>query len=163
MKKTSTLSNDNLFYKKSRGLLEVALWMQEQENGVSIKDMMETLKVSRRTAIRIKDSIKNWFPQIQEMIGENKMKYWSIPSGTIALRTATDPKPVRDTFQTKLEDLFNLAKKEGYKKLTDKQVMIAYYGKYTTQNKTDRKTLSEIREGLSKLQSPYKELIDKNE
>ena len=66
MKKTSTLSNDNnLFYKKSRGLLEVALWMQEQDQGVSINDMMETLKVSRRTAIRIKDSIKNWFPQIQ--------------------------------------------------------------------------------------------------
>lgn len=65
MKKNVTQSNDNnVFYKKSRGLLEVALWMQDQDEGVSINDIMSMLKVSKRTAIRIKDSIINWFPEI---------------------------------------------------------------------------------------------------
>ena len=66
------------------------------------------------------------------------------------------------TFNDKLQMLLFLGKKAGYRKLTDKQIVIAYYGKYTTKDSTDQKTLKEIREGLSKVKSPFKELIDFN-
>lgn len=161
MRKKYTQSNNN-FYKKSKNLLELAMSMQDNEDGVSIQDIMESLNVSKRTAIRIKDSIKSWFPQTKEIRGSHNSKKYTLPSGTISIRTVTDNSPTKDNFQTKLEALFDLAKKSGYNKLTDKQVMIAYYGKYTTKDNNDRKTLSEIKEGLNKLKSPYKELIDHN-
>lgn len=164
MKKNAIQSNnDNIFYKKSREFLEIAFKMQTEDQGISIKDIMETLNVSKRTAVRVKDSIKDWFPKLQELHGPHNSKRWYLPKDSITFKTVMDSSPQKDVFQTKLENLFDLAKESGYNKLTDKQVMIAYYGKYTTQDKTDRKTLSEIREGLSKLQSPYKELIERND
>ena len=69
-------NNNNVFYKKSRGLLEVALWMQDQDGGVSINDIMSMLKVSKRTAIRIKDSIINWFPEIYAVNVQHNKKKW---------------------------------------------------------------------------------------
>ena len=87
MKKNVTQSNnDNVFYKKSRGLLEVALWMQDQDGGVSINDIMSMLKVSKRTAIRIKDSIINWFPEIYAVNVQHNKKKWIMPKGTITLK-----------------------------------------------------------------------------
>ena len=52
----------------------------------------------------------------------------------------------------------------GYNKLTSKQITIAYYGKYTTKNNKDCKTLSEIKTGLSNIKSEVcKNLIDFND
>ena len=164
MKKNVTQSNDNnVFYKKSRGLLEVALWMQDQDGGVSINDIMSMLKVSKRTAIRIKDSIINWFPEIYAVNVQHNKKKWIMPKGTITLKSVSDSDMTKDRFQTKLEELITLANKAGYQKVTPKQLVIAYYGKYTTQDNNDRKTLSEIRTGLSKLSSEYNKHIDFND
>ena len=86
MKKNVIQSNDNnVFYKKSRGLLEVALWMQDQDGGVSINDIMSMLKVSKRTAIRIKDSIINWLPEIYAVNVQHNKKKRIMPKGTITV------------------------------------------------------------------------------
>lgn len=160
MKRSGTQLNKNTFYKKSRGLFEIALWMQNSEKGVSILEIMQKAKVSRRTAIRIKDSLKEWFPQIQETKSQYNIKRWSIPKGTIDYNQYTSQK---DIFQTKLEELISLANKYGYSKVTPKQLMIAYYGKYTTQDASDRKTLAEIEEGIKKLPLNFSSQIDSNE
>lgn len=65
------------------------------------------------------------------------------------------------TFDDKLRMLLLLGKKSGYNKLTSKQITIAYYGKYTTKNNKDCKTLSEIKTGLSNIKSEVcKNLIE---
>ena len=46
-----------MFYQKTQKLLEMSLWMQNAENGVSITDIMQKFKVSKRTAIRMKDMV----------------------------------------------------------------------------------------------------------
>lgn len=60
----------------------------------------------------------------------------------------------------KLEMLITLGTKAGYDKLTDKQLVVAYYGRYTTKDHNDCKTLSEIKEGMKRLQSPFKDHIE---
>jgi len=68
-----------MFYEKTQKLLEMSLWMQNSENGVSINDIMEKFGVSKRTAIRMKDMVKIQFPQIKEITGAHNTKRWLIP------------------------------------------------------------------------------------
>lgn len=68
-----------MFYEKTQKLLELALWMQNAEDGVSIADIMDRFKVSKRTAIRMKDMVKEQFPQIKEISGPHNTKHWYIP------------------------------------------------------------------------------------
>ncbi|MBO6289025.1 MAG: WYL domain-containing protein [Alphaproteobacteria bacterium] len=68
-----------MFYQKTQKLLELGLWMQNAENGVSIADIMQKFKVSKRTAIRMKDMVKEQFPQIKEINGAHNTKRWYIP------------------------------------------------------------------------------------
>ena len=72
-----------MFYQKTQKLLELALWMQSSEDGISITDIMERYTVSKRTAIRMKDMVKVQFPQIQEISGAYNTKKWYIPRGTL--------------------------------------------------------------------------------
>ena len=72
-----------MFYQKTQKILELGLWMQNAENGVSIADIMKKFAVSKRTAIRMKDMVKEQFPQIQEINGAHNAKKWFIPQGTL--------------------------------------------------------------------------------
>ena len=72
-----------MFYQKTQKLLEMSLWMQNAENGVSIADIMQKFKVSKRTAIRMKDMVKEQFPQIKEISGAHNTKRWYIPQGSL--------------------------------------------------------------------------------
>ena len=72
-----------MFYEKTQKLLELSLWMQNSENGVSIADIMQKFNVSKRTAIRMKDMVKSQFPQIKEISGAHNTKRWLIPEGSL--------------------------------------------------------------------------------
>ena len=50
-----------MFYQKTQKILDLALWMQTKEGGVSIADIMKKCNVSKRTAIRMKDMVKAQF------------------------------------------------------------------------------------------------------
>lgn len=70
-------------YEKTYDLLELAIWMQSDREGVSLNDIATKFKVSRRTAERMRDMIVAKFPQVVEEIGENNIKRWHIPQGTL--------------------------------------------------------------------------------
>lgn len=72
-----------MFYQKTQKLLELALWMQNKEDGVSITDIMNKYDVSKRTAIRMKDMVKEQFPQIKEVNGAHNAKRWFLPQGSL--------------------------------------------------------------------------------
>ena len=69
-------------YKKTQTLNELILWMQDNDEGVSLKDIMAKYGVSLRTAIRMKDSIAEKYPQLKEISGPYNTKRWSLPKGT---------------------------------------------------------------------------------
>ena len=72
-----------MFYEKTQKLLELSLWMQNADAGVSIADIMQKFGVSKRTAIRMKDMIKEQFPQMREICGAHNTKRWFIPQGAL--------------------------------------------------------------------------------
>lgn len=70
-------------YDKMQNILELAIWMQSNREGVSLQDIMERFAVARRTAERMRDLILDEFPQTQVRVGENNSKRWYIPQGTL--------------------------------------------------------------------------------
>ena len=89
-------------YEKTYDLLDLAIWMQSDREGVSLKDIAEKFKVSRRTAERMRDMIVTRFPQVVEENGENNVKRWHIPQGTL-----------RDFIQFSADELAVLEKSKG--------------------------------------------------
>lgn len=67
-------------YEKMQDLLNLVFWMQSETEGVSIEDIMNRYNVSKRTAFRMKDLIKEKFPHIREIKNKNK-KRWTITHG----------------------------------------------------------------------------------
>ena len=55
--------NISVAYQKTEDLLELPVWMQSAREGVSIPEIMERFKVSRRMAERMRDMIMNRFIQ----------------------------------------------------------------------------------------------------
>ena len=70
-------------YEKTYDLLDLAIWMQSNREGISLNDIAEKYQVSRRTAERMRDMIITRFPQAEEIICENNQKRWYIPQGTL--------------------------------------------------------------------------------
>jgi predicted DNA-binding transcriptional regulator YafY len=56
--------------------------MQGRADGLSLDDISETFKVSRRTAERMRDAIRDAFPQIEELAEPGGRKRWRLPPGT---------------------------------------------------------------------------------
>lgn len=96
-------------YGKTADLLDLAIMMQSNREGVSLKDICSSFKVSRRTAERMRDLIIEKFPQTVETVGEKNVKRWYIPQGTL-----------RDFIQFSAEEVSLL---ESAKQLFDKNDM----------------------------------------
>lgn len=69
-------------YKKSQTLNDLILWMQDTDDGISLKDIMKKYDVSLRTAVRMKDSIAEKYPELKEISGPYNTKRWCLPKGT---------------------------------------------------------------------------------
>ena len=69
-------------YEKTHDLLDLAIWMQSNREGVSLNDIVNHFNVSRRTAERMRNMILLQFPQTEEL-QEGNSKRWRIPQGTL--------------------------------------------------------------------------------
>lgn len=70
-------------YEKTDHLLDLALWMQSSREGVTLEDIANRFRVSRRTAERMRDMIVGRFIQTEEIEGDDRKKHWRIPQGTL--------------------------------------------------------------------------------
>lgn len=70
-------------YDKMYDILDLAIWMQSNREGVSLQDIMDRFQVARRTAERMRDLILDKFPQTKVRLSENNIKRWYIPQGTL--------------------------------------------------------------------------------
>lgn len=76
------LRKGSKMYQKTQMLNDLVLLMQNSDEGVSLKDIMNKYDVSLRTAIRMKDAIVEKYPQLQEISGQHNTKKWILPKGT---------------------------------------------------------------------------------
>lgn len=68
-------------YNKMQTINDLVLWLQAEDDGVSLKDIMHKYGVSLRTAIRMKDAVAEKYPQLHEIAGKYNSKLWKLPKG----------------------------------------------------------------------------------
>lgn len=69
-------------YSRLTDLVRLAFQMQGRADGVSLNDIGESFGVSRRTAERMRDAVRDAFPQIEEITEPGEFKRWRLPPGT---------------------------------------------------------------------------------
>ncbi len=74
-------------HEKAELVLRLALLMQSTRNGVSLAEMQSQLKISRRTAERLRDAVERVFPQVEVANPGEKTKRWRLPQGVLSRLT----------------------------------------------------------------------------
>jgi predicted DNA-binding transcriptional regulator YafY len=69
-------------YSRLADLVRLAMQMQGRADGLSLDDIGQTFEVSRRTAERMRDAIRDAFPQTEELVEPGGRKRWRLPPGT---------------------------------------------------------------------------------
>lgn len=69
-------------YGRLADLVRLAMQMQGRADGRSLDDIGKSFDVSRRTAERMRDAIRDSFPQSEELVEPGGRKRWRLPSGT---------------------------------------------------------------------------------
>ena len=69
-------------YGRLADLVRLAMQMQGRADGLSLHDIGQTFEVSRRTAERMRDAIRDAFPQTEELVEPGGRKRWRLPPGT---------------------------------------------------------------------------------
>ena len=69
-------------YGRLADLVRLAMQMQGRADGLSLDDIGQTYEVSRRTAERMRDAIRDAFPQTEELAEPGGRKRWRLPPGT---------------------------------------------------------------------------------
>lgn len=63
-------------------LVRLAMQLQGRADGLSLDDIAEAFGISRRTAERRRDALRDAFPQIEELAEPGGRKRWRFPPGT---------------------------------------------------------------------------------
>lgn len=69
-------------YARLADFVRLAMQMQGRADGLSLDDIGQTFEVSRRTAERMRDAIRDAFPQTEEISEPGGRKRWRLPPGT---------------------------------------------------------------------------------
>lgn len=70
-------------YGRQEDLLRLALKMQGSAEGISLADIEADFNVSRSTAERMRNAIRNVYPQIEEIEGDDRQRRWRFQTGTL--------------------------------------------------------------------------------
>ena len=70
-------------YSRVSDILDLAVFMQSKIQGVTINEIAERYNVSRRTAERMRDSLLNIFPQVDEIETDDLQKHWGFTNFSI--------------------------------------------------------------------------------
>ena len=65
-------------YGKMLDLFDLAMQMQSSSEGLSLNDIQSLYHVSRRTAERMRDALLRYFPQMEEVESDERIKRWRI-------------------------------------------------------------------------------------
>lgn len=101
--------SDKPRYSRISDILDLAIFMQSKMQGVTISDIIERYNISRRTAERMRDSLLNIFPSIDEIETDDVQKHWGFIGYSIGQLISFN--------QEELVNLENLIKRTTNKEL----------------------------------------------
>ncbi len=86
-------------YSRVSDILDLAIYMSSKVQGITISDIMKMYNVSRRTAERMRDSLTNIFPQIEEIETDDNQKHWGFVNYSISQLVTFEPKEIANLEQ----------------------------------------------------------------
>lgn len=86
-------------YSRVSDILDLAIYMASKVQGVTLADIAERYNVSRRTAERMRDSLTNIFPQVDEIETDDIQKHWGFINYSINPLISFSPKEVANLEQ----------------------------------------------------------------
>ena len=153
-------------YSRISDILDLAVFMGSKLIGITIEDIQKRYNVSRRTAERMRDSLLNIFPSIDEIETDDNKKHWGFINFSIGNLITFNPKELanieqaarRTTNREMKEELNKTVEKiKALNRKTIKSVeenielfmqTEGYAVRQMPKYKIDLNTLSTIREGI---------------
>ena len=120
------MTEDKPRYSRISDILDLATFMQSKVAGITIKDIEERYNVSRRTAIRMRDSLMNIFPSIMEIETEDSLKHFGFVNYSIGNLISFSPKEIANLEQLQRRTT-NKEMKEELGKTVDKLKALTNY------------------------------------
>ena len=102
-------------YSRVSDIIDLATYMASKVQGITISDIMERYAVSRRTAERMRDSLLNIFPEVDEIETNDTLKHWGFSNNVISSLISCHPKEIANLEQMQRRT----TNKELKKELTD--------------------------------------------
>lgn len=97
-------------YERTEDILKLAIHMQTSYRGLSLNDIQELFRVSRRTAERMRDAVVRLFPHIEEVETGTKVKRWTLRKHSLSPLVSFNPEELAE-----LENTRNKYASEGLK------------------------------------------------
>lgn len=91
-------------YGKMLDLFDLAMQMQSSSEGLSLNDIQSLYHVSRRTAERMRDALLRYFPQMEEVESDERIKRWRITQRSLNTLISFSSEELT-TFKTAIECL----------------------------------------------------------
>lgn len=86
-------------YSRVSDIIDLATYMASKVQGITISDIMERYNVSRRTAERMRDSLMNIFPEVDEIETNDNLKHWGFTNNVISSLISFKPKEIANIEQ----------------------------------------------------------------
>lgn len=99
-------------YSRVSDIIDLAAYMASKVQGITISDIMERYNVSRRTAERMRDSLLNIFPEIDEIETSDTLKHWGFSNNVISSLINFQPKEIANLEQMQRRTTNKELKKE---------------------------------------------------
>lgn len=91
--------SDKPRYSRISDILDLAIFMSSKIQGVTISEIAQRYNVSRRTAERMRDSLANIFPQVDEIETDDSQKHWGFINYSISNLISFTPKEIANIEQ----------------------------------------------------------------
>lgn len=105
-------------YSRVSDVIDLATYMASKVQGITIPDIMERYAVSRRTAERMRDSLMNIFPEVDEIETNDTYKHWGFSNNVISSLISFSAKEIANIEQMQRRTTNKELKKELSETLT---------------------------------------------
>ncbi len=106
------MNNEKPRYSRITDIIDLAIFMQSKPLGITINDIMKRYGVARRTAERMRDSLMNTLPQVEEIETTDSCKHWGFVNYTLSQLISFSPKEIANIEQLQRRTTNKEIKKE---------------------------------------------------
>lgn len=160
------MAQDKPRYSRVSDIIELAIFMASKPLGITLDDIIERYNVSRRTAERMRNSLINILPNVQEIETTDNKKHWGFVDYSIKefiwftpeeiasieqFQKRTTNKEMKKTLEQVAEKIKNLSKKSLSSVTNNIDLILqteGYAVRQTIQYHIDDETLIKIRKAM---------------